>query len=318
PIVAGTPQVAQAAFMKEADYFAREGVEYVSEALNFRLPHLLRRQLLGTWGGPLGITEDENDRACEQAWAALNVCERELQRRGLELLAEAERANDIVLLMLARPYHVDPGINHKVFEEFQALGYPVMSIRSIPKDPGWLARYFEDDLRAGRIADVFDVRDVWPENFSVNSAQKVWAAKFAARHPNVAVVDLSSFKCGNDAPVYGLVDSIISATRTPYLALHDLDANKPGTSIRIRVKTFAYTLELYRRELAIRAASRSELEKRLTARRAELVERYRTELEHGIAAKPGEASAGLAEAFDAYLSGEDVDPDEEAEDRHVA
>ena len=29
---------------------------------------------------------------------------------------------------------------------------------------------------------------------------KVWAAKFAARHPNVAVLDLSSFKCGHDAP----------------------------------------------------------------------------------------------------------------------
>lgn len=32
-----------------------------------------------------------------------------------------------------------------------------------------------------------------------------------ARHPNVAVLDLSSLKCGHDAPTYGLIDSIISS-----------------------------------------------------------------------------------------------------------
>lgn len=318
PIVAGTPQVVQAAFVKETDYFAREGVTFVGEPLNFKLPHLLRRQLYETWGARLDITEDENDWAFQQAWAALTVCEDDLQRRGLELLADAERKNGIVLLMLARPYHADPGLNHKIFEEFQALGYPVISTRSIPKDAAWLERLFADDLRTGRIADVFDVRDVWPENYSVNSVQKVWAAKFAARHPNVGVVDLSSFKCGHDAPTYGLVDSIISATRTPYLALHDLDANKPGGSIRIRVKTFAYTLELYREELAARMAKRSELERRLAARRAELVERYRTELEREIAATPGEAAEGLAAAFEAYLEQEGHELGEDEEERNVA
>ena len=71
---------------------------------------------------------------------------------------------------------------------------------------------------------------MWPENYSVNSAQKVWAASFAARHPNVVVLDLSSFKCGHDAPTYGLIDSIIETSKTPYAALHDIDANKPGGS----------------------------------------------------------------------------------------
>lgn len=318
PIVAGTPQVVRAAFTKEKDYFAQEAVTFVSGALNFLLPHLLRRQLHEMWAPWLGITGDENDWACEQAWAALAVCDDELQGKGLELLSEAERSNGVVLLMLARPYHNDPGLNHKIFEEFQALGYPVISMRSIPKDPAWLERFFAEDLRSGRIADVFDVRDVWPENYSVNSVQKVWAAKFAARHPNVGVVDLSSFKCGHDAPTYGLVDSIISATRTPYLALHDLDANKPGGSIAIRVKTFAYALELYKEEQAARLAKRGELEVALAARRAELEERYRADLHRRIADSPGHAVDGLAEAFAAYVSGGDGDEEESEEDRHVA
>lgn len=249
PIVAGTPGVAAAAFRKEKDLFAEAGVEFVADVLNFDIAYLLRRQLYETWGGHLGISEDESDWACEQGWVAMQAVDAELQRRGRELLETVERNRRPVLLLLGRPYHADPGLNHGVLEEFQALGYPVLSIRAVPKDPAWLARFFAADLASGRIADVFDLRDVWPENYSTNSAQKVWAAKFAARHPNVAVLDLSSFKCGHDAPTYGLIDAILGASRTPYLALHDLDANKPGGSIRIRVKTYAYALERHRERL---------------------------------------------------------------------
>ncbi|MCK9906074.1 hypothetical protein MXD63_39550, partial [Frankia sp. Cpl3] len=130
-------------------------------------------------------------------------------------------------------------------EEFQVLGYPILSMRSIPKDEEWLHRYFRDDLERGRVDYALEVTDVWPENFSSNSVQKVWAAKFAARHPHVAVLDLSSFKCGHDAPTYGLIDSIISTAGTPYSALHDIDANKPSGSIKIRVKTYAHSLGLH-------------------------------------------------------------------------
>ena len=71
-----------------------------------------------------------------------------------------------------------------------------------------------------------------------------WLDRIAAHHPNVCVLDLSSFKCGHDAPTYGMVDSIVQTARTPAAALHDLDANKPGGSIKIRVKTYAHSLRL--------------------------------------------------------------------------
>ncbi|GMQ87490.1 MAG: hypothetical protein BMS9Abin08_0694 [Gammaproteobacteria bacterium] len=250
PVLAGTPKVARAAFTKERDLFAAAGVDFIDRALNFELMALLRQQLFETWGERLGITTDENDWACKQGWVAMATCDRDLETRGRALLDQAVDDNHLVLLMLGRPYHNDPGLNHEVLEEFQALGYPALSLRAIPKDPAWLQPLFRNDLRAGRIADVFDICDVWPENYSVNSAQKVWAAKFAARHPHVAVVDLSSFKCGHDAPTYGLIDKILATSRTPFLTLHDLDANKPGGSIKIRVQTFAYALERYGQQLA--------------------------------------------------------------------
>ncbi|MCK4867462.1 MAG: hypothetical protein KAT39_05395, partial [Alphaproteobacteria bacterium] len=146
--------------------------------------------------------------------------------------------------------------------------------------------------------------DVWPENFSANSAQKVWAAKFAARHPNVGIIDLSSFKCGHDSPTYGIIDSIVGASDTPYLALHELDANKPGGSIKLRVKTYAYALDLYKERLEDRSAKRSELELSLTARRQELLVAYREELEDSIRVLGPGALREMEEAFESYL-----DPD---------
>jgi predicted nucleotide-binding protein (sugar kinase/HSP70/actin superfamily) len=174
--------------------------------------------------------------------------------------------------MLGRPYHNDPGLNHAILEEFQALGYPILSMRSIPKDPKWLEKYYADDLRLEHIESPLDITDVWPENYSANSVQKVWAAKFAARHPNIAVLDLSSFKCGHDAPTYGLIDSITAAGGGAYSALHDLDANRPTGSIKIRVKTYGHTLMLNQERLEDIASKKQELELRVAQKKLALLE----------------------------------------------
>lgn len=272
PVVAGTPKVAKAAFTKEKDYFIEKDIKYIDAALNFTDHKLLAKQLYNAWSLVLDLSEEESVLACEKGWQAMQTVDVELQRRGLQILTEAEKNNTIVLLMIGRPYHNDPGLNHEILEEFQSLGYPVISIRSIPKDVGYLSRYFKKDIEENKIKDVFDIKDVWPENYSVNSVQKVWAAKFAARHPNVAVLDLSSFKCGHDAPSYGIVDQIISVSKTPYMAMHDIDANKPGGSIKIRVKTYAYTLERYQEKLHDQSDKISELEKRVKEKRLSLLQ----------------------------------------------
>ncbi len=262
-IVAGSPNVVKAAFTKEVDFFEREGVEYLDPALNFTEPNLLKKYLFQVWGERLGITVDESDFAVDQGFAALREFSDRLERAGTEILERVEREHKVAILMIGRPYHLDPGLNHGIPEEFQVRGYPILSIRSLPKDPAWWRRFFGSD-------DPMDIRDVWPENYSANSAQKVWAARVAARHPNLAVLDLSSFKCGHDAPTYGIIDGIVKTAKLPYAALHDLDANKPGGSILIRVRTYVHKLALVEEELEERAKAREELERRVSAKRQEL------------------------------------------------
>ncbi len=267
PIVAGSPNVVKAAFTKEVDFFARDGIEWIDDALTFTEPNLLKERLFNTWGERLGVTRDESDWAVDQGRAALTAFDDHLQARGKEILEQVEREGRVAILVIGRPYHNDPGLHHGIPEEFQVLGYPILSMRSIPKDREWLSRYFTDG------ADPLDIRDVWPENYSANSVQKVWAARFAARHPHIALLDLSSFKCGNDAPTYGIVDKIVATSRTPYSALHDIDANKPGGSIKIRVKTYSHKLNLVEEQLDDQAKARAELARRVADKRRELLER---------------------------------------------
>lgn len=276
PVVAGCPEVMKAAFTKEIDFFAQRGIEYLDPSLTFGEMNLTCKRMFETWGPRLGITEDESDFAHQQGMKALEYFERDLQEKGRAILDTVEDENRIAILVACRPYHADPGLNHGIPEEFQVLGYPILSVRSLPRDPIYLARYFQDEMARGQ--NPLDINDVWPENYSANSAQKVWAVKFASRHPNVALLDLSSFKCGHDAPTYGLIDSIVSTAGVPYAALHDIDANKPGGSIKIRVKTYAHSLKLHTEALEDTARKRDELTRNVERKRLELLKRKREQL----------------------------------------
>ncbi len=278
PIVAGAPEVMKAAFTKEVDFFATRGIEYLDPAVSFMEPTLMAKRLFDIFGPRLGVTEDENDHACREAWKALNAFDKDVEEKGRAILETVEAEDRVAILMIGRPYHSDPGLNHGIPEEFQVLGYPILSVRSIPKDREYLDRYYKEELDKGTIKTPLELNHVWPENYSVNSAQKVWAAVFAAHHPNVVVLDLSSFKCGHDAPTFGLIDSIIETSKTPYAALHDIDANKPGGSIKIRVKTYAHALKLHEERLQDSSKRKGELLRALDRKRLELLELRREQL----------------------------------------
>jgi predicted nucleotide-binding protein (sugar kinase/HSP70/actin superfamily) len=126
-----------------------------------------------------------------------------------------------------------------------------------------LDRLFGDEDRAGVISSPLDITDVWKNAYSASTNQKIWAAKFTARHPNLVALELSSFKCGHDAPIYNVVEGIIENSGTPYFSFKDLDENKPTGSIKIRVETIDYFLKRYREDLVRKAGAADELKKRM-------------------------------------------------------
>ena len=245
PTVTVTPNTVKAAFTKESNVFAEQGVVYLDPLIDFSDRKLLGQQFFQALEPILGLSPEENARAIEVGFRELAAYESDLRKRARDVLDQLERENRIGIVLLARPYHHDPGLNHEILEEFQKLGYPVFSQSTLPLDEDLLERLFGHEVRAGTISSPLEIQDVWKNSYSASTNHKVWAAKFTARHPNLVALELSSFKCGHDAPIYTTIESIIERSGTPYFSFKDVDENKPTGSIRIRVETIHYFLKRY-------------------------------------------------------------------------
>jgi predicted CoA-substrate-specific enzyme activase len=265
PTVTATPETVKAAFTKESDIFSESGVMYMDPILNLQDEKICADQMFKAWAPVLGLTREENERAITVGFKSLHECESEIRRQARETLDQLEREDRIGIVMLGRVYHHDPGLNHEIMEEFQKLGYPVFSQSTLPLDEDLLDRLFGEEVRAGLITHPLDISDVWKNRYSTSTNHKVWAAKFTARHPNLVALEVSSFKCGHDAPIYGVIEGIIERSGTPYFSFKDLDENKPSGSIRIRVETIDYFLRRYREDIVKRRSIESNIEEQLAA-----------------------------------------------------
>jgi predicted CoA-substrate-specific enzyme activase len=271
PTVTATPETVKAAFTKESDVFAEHGVKYVNPILNFSDKKLFAYQMFQAWQPVLGLSEEENDRAIAAGYQALSDYETSIRRKARQVLDQLEREDRIGIVMLARVYHHDPGLNHEILDEFQKLGYPIFSQNTLPLDEDMLERLFGEEIRAGAIKSPLDISDAWKNSYSCSTNHKIWAAKFTARHPNLVALEMSSFKCGHDAPIYGVIEGIIEKSGTPYFCFKDLDENKPAGSIKIRVETIDYFLRRYREEIIHRRKAEQDIEAQLAKLEAELI-----------------------------------------------
>ena len=270
PTVTATPETVKAAFTKENDVFVEHNVKYIDPVLNFADRKLFAHQMLQALQPILGLSQEENDRAVESGFAALKEYETGIRRRARQVLDQLEHEDRIGIVMLGRPYHHDPGLNHEILDEFQKLGYPIFSQNTLPLDEDLLDRLFGEEVRAGIISSPLDITDAWKNSYSCSTNHKVWAAKFTARHPNLVALEISSFKCGHDAPIYGVIEGIIEQSGTPYFCFKDLDENKPSGSIRIRVETIDYFLRRYREEVIRKRKAEQDIEAQIAALEAQL------------------------------------------------
>ena len=270
PTVTATPETVKAAFTKENDVFAEYNLKYIDPVLNFADRKLFAYQMLQAWQPVLGLSPEENDRAVESGFAALKDYESNIRKRARQVLDQLEREDRIGIVMLGRPYHHDPGLNHEILDEFQKLGYPIFSQNTLPLDEDLLERLFGEEVRAGVVTSPLDITDAWKNSYSCSTNHKVWAAKFAARHPNLVALEISSFKCGHDAPIYGVVEGIVEQSGTPYFCFKDLDENKPSGSIKIRVETIDYFLRRYREEVIRKRKASQDIDAQLAELEAQL------------------------------------------------
>jgi predicted nucleotide-binding protein (sugar kinase/HSP70/actin superfamily) len=248
PTASVTPETVEAAFTKETDLLAERGIQYIHPLVNLTHRRLFARQMFQAWEPILGLGKEENDRAIAIGFREQEQFESSLRRQARQVLDQLEREDRLGIVMLGRPYHHDPGINHEIMAHFQKLGYPIFSQSTLPMDEDLMERLFGEEIRAGVIDHALEISDVWKTAFSASSNHKLWAAKFTARHPNLVAVEFSSFKCGHDAPIYSAIEQIVERSGTPFFSFRDMDENCPTHSIRLRFETIDYFLKRYQED----------------------------------------------------------------------
>jgi predicted nucleotide-binding protein (sugar kinase/HSP70/actin superfamily) len=251
PRVMAAPENIKAGFVKEQDVFAEHGIRYVTPFVSLDEPKLVPKQLFeGLREALPGLTRAEMTHAVDEGYRALRAFSDKLRKTSREVLEWCAKDDRPCILVLARPYHMDPGIGHEIEADLQAHGYPILWAQYLPTDRDLMEWAFGTDIGAGIIQSPFDIHDVWPSSYSANTNEILWGAKVAARVPWIAcVVRLSSYECGMDQPTYTPVQQIVERAGTLFFSFQDLDSTKPAGSVKIRIETIAHYLGKYAGEI---------------------------------------------------------------------
>lgn len=229
PIVAACGHTSVAAVRPELE---RLGITPMTPELRLLDPNRLEEDLFEAFGPLLGLDEVENRAALHFALRAQHAFHTRTRERGSALLRRVARDGRAAAVVLARPYHADPGVQHGITTELAARGIPVMGIASL-------------------CAPDIELEVDTEPSLSTNSgcAEKLWAARVLVDAPNLVAVDLSSFRCGQDASILGALSETLSRAGRPVLRMHDVDEDRPGASFRLRVETFVDAVASYERDV---------------------------------------------------------------------
>lgn len=258
-VMAG-PENIKAGFLKERDVFAENGIKYATPFVSMQEPETVVGELYGSLKDIFDLDLQETDRAVKAGYRALDSFNRRMRDQSRKILEWCAKENRPCILVIGRPYHMDPGIGHEIESDLQASGFPILWMQYFPIDDDLMDWMFGEEIRAGKIKSAFDISDAWSSSYSSNTNEILWGAKVAARCPWITcVLRLSSYECGMDQPTYTPTQKIVETTGTLFFKFGDLDATKPAGSIRIRVETIVhymskYSEEIIRRKLATSSA----------------------------------------------------------------
>ena len=215
PIVSGYADVLRASIKPEEKY----GIPLDSPTISFKDETLLRDSLVEYLSG-LGIDEPTANHAITQAIEVQQNYLDALERRNNEVLTAAQQEGRMVILLAARPYHIDPLIQHKIADAIADMGIDVLT-ENVAAHSGQ-AVYGEINALC---------QWAYP-NRIFKAAHLVGNSSYAGLH----MVELTSFGCGPDAFILDEVRGILARYHKNLTVLKIDDVNNIG-SLRLRVRS---------------------------------------------------------------------------------
>lgn len=166
---------------------------------------------------PEGIPKKEIERAINKAYEELERYKEDVRKKGEETIEYIQQNNIKGIVLVGRPYHIDPEINHGIPEMIKSYGFAVLS---------------EDSI--SHLAEVdrpLRVIDQW-----VYHSRMYAAATYVAQHKDLELIQLNSFGCGLDAVTTDQVKEILEQYGKIYTLIKIDEINNLGAA-RIRVRS---------------------------------------------------------------------------------
>ena len=215
PVVSGYSDVMRSSMETER----RFGIPLDNPAVSFNDPELLRDACVD-YLRTLGVSKSTAIQALAEAVRAQQEYLDWLEQRSLEILDTAKAENRMVIMLAARPYHIDPLIQHKVADAISDMGIDLIC----------------ENAAAHAGSDVYGNINAISQWAYPNRIFK--AAHFCAQndYQNLHFVELTSFGCGPDAFILDEVENILRRGGKNLTLLKIDDVNNIG-SLRLRIRS---------------------------------------------------------------------------------
>ncbi|MDY3915191.1 MAG: acyl-CoA dehydratase activase-related protein [Selenomonadaceae bacterium] len=198
------------------DILREKQIDFIQPFLPINNPQRMAKRLYETFQ-PYGISQQEIQQAVDAAYAELAQYRQEVRDYGKGVLARLELTGEQAIVLVGRPYHIDPEINHGIPDMIQSYKLPIIS---------------EDALYHLHVQDENKLQVVNQWSYH---ARLYHAAQYVAEHPNLTLIQFSSFGCGLDALTTGQTRAILERHHRIYTMIKlDEVSNLGAARIRLR------------------------------------------------------------------------------------
>ena len=198
------------------DILAKQSVKYLHPFLPISEPRKMELRLAEVFAQE-GVSKKEIKAAVTVAYAELEKYKEDVRQKGGEIIKIAEEKHLPIILLVGRPYHLDKEINHGLDEMIQSYNLAIVS-----EDAVYHMDVPEDKLY---VVNQWSYHD-----------RLYHAARFATRHPQVHLIQLSSFGCGLDAITANQVRELMEEHQQLYTLIKLDEVNNLGAA-RIRLRS---------------------------------------------------------------------------------
>ena len=169
-----------------------------------------------------GITKDQVYSVLNKAYSEQVRYRKKIEAKAQEIILEARKLGKKIIVLVGRPYHADPEINHGIHKLIASLGLAVVTGDSVAS-----------------LADVpaLDVLNQWTYH-----SRMYRAAQYVTTQPDMQLVQLVSFGCGIDAVTTDEIRAILEEKGKLYTQLKIDEINNLGAA-KIRLRSLVASIE---------------------------------------------------------------------------